>query len=116
PAVGCEKSDGGYRRFFHGRISCRFMLFWPLALGPWPLALGPWPLALGPWPLASARIDPVRLDPAHPDGQGHQQDQRHRQADAAGERVDRALAFALVDQQVVEAGAQVPDDEDEEGD
>src|SRR5690606_9272478 len=38
------------------------------------------------------------------------------QADAAGERVDRAFGLALVDQHVVQAGTQVPDDDQQESD
>src|SRR3546814_5095778 len=59
--------------------------------------------------------DPMRRDPAHVDRQGHQQDQRDRQRDALGQRVHGALGLALVDQHVVQASAEVPEDDQQKG-
>ncbi|KAG1392707.1 hypothetical protein G6F59_014531 [Rhizopus arrhizus] len=58
----------------------------------------------------------VRVDPAHVDAHDHQYDQGHRHRDAAGQCVDRALGLAAVDQQVIQAGAQIPDDDDQKRD
>src|SRR5688572_12441518 len=60
--------------------------------------------------------DAVEFDPAHLGGDDDADDQRDGQRDAAGERVHRALALALVDQHVVQAGTEVPENEDQDGD
>ena len=60
--------------------------------------------------------DAVRRDPAHVDRQRDEQDQRDRQRDAPRQRIDRALGLALVDQHVIQARAEVPEDEDQERD
>src|SRR5690606_24894235 len=60
--------------------------------------------------------DPVRRDPAHPDRQQHDQDQRHRQRDAPGQGIDGALGRPLVDHHVVQGGAEVPQDDQQKSD
>ena len=58
----------------------------------------------------------MRLDHAAGDAGHHQQDQRHGQADAPGERLNGAVGLALVHHHVIQAGAQVPEDQDQESD
>src|SRR5688572_22106079 len=58
----------------------------------------------------------MRRDPAHVDRQDDDQDQRDGQRDASGQCLHRARGLALVDEHVIEAGAEVPHDDDQEGD
>src|SRR5690348_2705128 len=58
----------------------------------------------------------VRLDPAHRDAQHHEQDQRHRQADAPGQRTDRAAGTAVLDHHEIQARAEVVEDGEQSGD
>ena len=58
----------------------------------------------------------VRCDPAHVNGQDDQQDHRHRECNAARQRIDGAFRLALIDQHVVQTRAEIPEDHDEESD
>ena len=61
-------------------------------------------------------LNAVRLNHTAGDANNHQNDQRHRKRNAASERIDRAIALALVGQHVVKPGAQVVNDQREERD
>src|SRR5690349_14859608 len=61
-------------------------------------------------------IEPVRMDPAHRDGEHHGEDQRDRKPDAPGQRAHGAAGRAAVDHHVIEARAEVVEDRDEDGD
>src|SRR5450432_2557752 len=58
----------------------------------------------------------VRLDHAGPDTENDEQDQQHRQTDAARERLQGAIGLTLVGHHEIQAGAQVVDDQDQKRD
>jgi len=65
--------------------------------------------------LSSMRVHAMRLDDTAGDAGANEQDQDHRQRDATGQCVHRALAAAAIGEHVYQPGAEVVEDQREEG-